>query len=134
VSTHIGVRLKIVTPWGDLLVSDSDQLYWKAQLITGFKHGVPGNPLLTSDDDYWAEIFPGDGQAFNGSRDVLVLVRPVLLADVDDIDDPPTRDGYPLFGPGPVYRRRSRWQRPWWQRWRYRITPRVRRTSTAVPV
>ena len=117
-ATHVGIRLRITTPWGDLLASDSDDLYWKAQYITGFLPDGPGNPLLTSEEDRWLELFPGDGQAFNGSlRYVRVLVRPVLLADVDDLDEPSPFDGYPFAGGWPILP-------PWRPRWPWRWRPR----------
>lgn len=121
-ATHIGIRLKITTPWGDLLASDSDELYWTAQYTTGFLPEGACNPLLTSEEDRWLELFPGDGMAFNGSRDVRVMVRPVLLADVDDLDEPSPFEGYPFAHGWPVL---PPW-RPRLPRWLRRLADHVR--------
>jgi hypothetical protein len=120
VTTHIGIQLKITTPVGDLLRQDSDELHWKTQYITGFLARPQWQLAMTSDDPPWAEIFPGEGYSFNGSRDVLVMVRPVLLPDEGH-----SYEGDPEMRPRPA---------PWWQRWRYGITRKVRKTRTAVPV
>lgn len=107
---HIGLDIVITSPWGDLLRLDSDQLYWIA-----LAHGdlaVPYNPLMHGPDHGWHEIFPGDGQAFNGHRDVVIKVRPRLLADVDNLDED---SGYPdatqpPMRPALLPRIRGRWR------------------------
>jgi hypothetical protein len=107
---HIGIDLVIDTPWGQLLRMNSDRLYW-----TALAHGdicVSYNPLLHGPDHGWHEVFPGDGQAFNGSRDIVIRVRPVMLDGADDLD---TDSGYPYATQPPTRqtllpRIRGRWR------------------------
>ncbi len=108
-ASHIGIDLVIETPWGDVLRVNSDHLYWTA--LAHGDIGVPYNPLLHGPYG-WHEVFPGDGQFFNGSRDIVIKVRPVMLADVDDLD---TDSGYPYATEPPMRRTllpriRGRWR------------------------
>jgi hypothetical protein len=112
--THIGIELKIDTPWGPLLISDSDNLYWIGQFGERCSP-QPYDPFLPVQENRWVELFPGDGQAFNGSRDLIIKIRSVLLSDVDDLEDGhDPNDGYAFSIGGPMLRKlspriRDRW-------------------------
>ncbi|HEY1618257.1 MAG TPA: hypothetical protein VGG25_11590 [Streptosporangiaceae bacterium] len=87
-TAHPGITLRIrwrVPATGDLLDvlwADSDQLH----LIARMGQSAP---------DGWYEVFPGEDMGFNGSRDLLVDIRPELLAepleDADEDTTPPRR-------------------------------------------
>lgn len=79
--THIGIRLRITCPAGDLVDLDSDHLHLAARLA-----GL--------DTEGWRELFPGDGMGYlsvNGPRDLVITVQPVELPD--DYPDDEDEDG-----------------------------------------
>lgn len=68
---HTGIELRVDAPAGNLILANSDHLYYIA------RYGR-GTSVMSGD---WSEIFPGTGMSYNGSRDLVISIRPVLLSD-----------------------------------------------------